>query len=51
MIDLISTLGLISGMGRSLHCQSWKPRANKKSVLFLSCITKMGKIFIKFFYE
>ena len=37
--------------GEVTTLSSWEPRANKKNLLFLSCITKMGQNFINFFHE
>ena len=43
-------LCLVAGVhGEITPLSSWKPRANKRNLLFLSCITKMGQTFINFF--
>jgi hypothetical protein len=39
----------VKDLGEVTTLSSWEPCANKKNLLFLSCITKMGQNFINFF--
>ena len=49
VVQQVITLMYLQGEVTTLS--SWEPHANKKNLLFLSCITKMGQNFINLFCE